>query len=295
MIPGIDPRVDYAFKKVFGTEANVPILADFLNAVLDPHPRIVELELLNPFNDKDTADDKLSILDIKARDALGQQHNVEMQMFGAEVHRHRILYYWACLHADQLNEGQKYTDLRATISIAIVNATLFPDVADYHLAFQLRSPAHPQLVFSSQQAIHLLELQKFTKAADDLANPLEEWCYFLTHAAQMDTADLPKAFTTPAVHQAMEVLTMLSQNDVERERYRARLKWERDQTAFLDEAIEKGIAKGREEGAWIGRIQMLQELLKVPVTPKQDLAALSLEELQTRAQALQEQMKAAKP
>jgi PD-(D/E)XK nuclease family transposase len=39
MIPGIDPRVDYAFKRVFGTEANVPILIDFLHAILDPMPR----------------------------------------------------------------------------------------------------------------------------------------------------------------------------------------------------------------------------------------------------------------
>jgi hypothetical protein len=37
---------------------------------------------------------------------------------------------------------------------------------------------------------------------------------------------------------AMEVLDMLSKNDVERERYQARLKWERDQTAFVDEAEE---------------------------------------------------------
>ncbi len=38
MKPGIDPRVDYAFKKVFGSEASTPTLLDFLNAVLKPPP-----------------------------------------------------------------------------------------------------------------------------------------------------------------------------------------------------------------------------------------------------------------
>src|ERR1051325_6425661 len=103
MKPGIDPKVDYAFKKVFGSEANTPILADLLNAVLrPPSRRIVELEILNPFNEKDAADARLSILDIKARDDHGQQYNFEMQLFGSRVHLQRILYYWAVLHGDQL-------------------------------------------------------------------------------------------------------------------------------------------------------------------------------------------------
>jgi PD-(D/E)XK nuclease family transposase len=38
MIPGLDPKVDYAFKKVFGSEANTPILLDLLDAVLKPPP-----------------------------------------------------------------------------------------------------------------------------------------------------------------------------------------------------------------------------------------------------------------
>jgi predicted transposase/invertase (TIGR01784 family) len=50
--------------------------------------------LLNPFNEKDTADDKLSILDIKARDQRGRQYNVEMQMLAPRVYPQRVLYYW---------------------------------------------------------------------------------------------------------------------------------------------------------------------------------------------------------
>ena len=280
MIPGIDPRVDYAFKKVFGSETTTPILSDLLHAVLKPQRRIVALQLLNPFNDKDASDDKLSILDIKARDELGQQYNVEMQLFGSHIQLQRILYYWAVLHGDQLREGQNYTALRPTLSIAIVNGVLFPAVPDYHLHFQLRSAQHPEVVFSPQMSIHLLELPKFQKRPDELTDPLDIWCYFLTHGAELDPAQMPDVLQTPMVHRAMEVLDMLSKNDVERERYQARLKWERDQTAFIDEAREEARAQAQEKGEWIGHIQFGQELLSLPFTSKEELAALPIAELQ---------------
>src|ERR1022692_3065183 len=104
MIPGIDPTVDYAFKKLFGSEANTPVLMSLLDAVLSPPPdrRIVALEIINPFNDKETPDDKLSIVDIKARDQLGRLYNVEMQMQSSATFPDRALYYWAVLYGQQL-------------------------------------------------------------------------------------------------------------------------------------------------------------------------------------------------
>jgi predicted transposase YdaD len=49
---------------------------------------------------------------------------------------------------------------------------------------------------------------------------------------------------------------------------------------------EKLIAQGREEGLWIGRIQLLEEFLELPPRSGESLAALSLEELK----ALQERL-----
>jgi hypothetical protein len=84
----------------------------------------------------------------------------------------------------------------------------------------------------------------------------------------------------------MEILGMLSQNDVERERYQARLKWERDQTAFIDEAR----MEGQDKGELIGRIRAFQQLLKFPMTPKAELGNLQVEELQQKAGALEAQL-----
>src|SRR5438132_10436556 len=132
MILGIDPKVDYAFKHLFGREATRPILIDLLDNILDPGPgrELRDLELLNPFNPKEALDDKLSILDIKARDDSGRQFNIEMQMLALPHYAQRILYYACKLHQQQLHEGEDYLALRPTDSISFLNHIWFRQVPD---------------------------------------------------------------------------------------------------------------------------------------------------------------------
>ena len=96
MILDVDPKVDFAFKRMLGKESTRPILIDLTNNVLCPKPghQLQEIELLNPFNLKETADDKLSIVDIKARDQAGRLFNVEMQMLARSVLREADSVLW---------------------------------------------------------------------------------------------------------------------------------------------------------------------------------------------------------
>lgn len=103
MKPLSDPKVDYAFKHVFGREPSKPALMSLVDAVLQPAAgeQIVSLDLLNPFNDKEALDDKLSVLDVKARDQSGRQFNLEMQILAYGAFRQRALYYWSgCIRAN---------------------------------------------------------------------------------------------------------------------------------------------------------------------------------------------------
>ena len=77
---GIKPIVDFAFKKIFGTDPNKLSLISFLNAVLALGDPIVDVVIVNPYNLQDFLDDKLSILDIKAIDANGAIYAIEMQL-----------------------------------------------------------------------------------------------------------------------------------------------------------------------------------------------------------------------
>ena len=108
-------------------------------------------------------------------------------MCASPTYPERVLYYWAKMYADQLTEGDDYDKLQATISISFLNDVLFTEFPDCHFAFELRSSRHPDLIFSDRQEMHVIELPKFRKNADELTDPFEGWCYFLKNAADLDS------------------------------------------------------------------------------------------------------------
>lgn len=63
----VNPRVDWAFKKIFGVEENKDLLISLINSIVSEKDQIVEVTLLNPYNPKNFKADKLSILDIKTK------------------------------------------------------------------------------------------------------------------------------------------------------------------------------------------------------------------------------------
>ena len=44
----INPRVDFAFKKLFGSEENKDLLISLINAIVSEEEQVVEVELKNP-------------------------------------------------------------------------------------------------------------------------------------------------------------------------------------------------------------------------------------------------------
>ena len=299
MITGIDPKIDYAFKRVFGVERNRDLLIHLIHSVLRPSPedQITDIELLDPFSEKETITDRVTILDIKARDQRGGQFNIEMQMIAHAFFLQRILYYWAKFHQQQIQEGYSYSVLRPTVSICFLNDTLFPEIPEYHLAFQLMDPEY-RVQLCRDITIHLIELPKFKREHEDLADPLDRWLYFLVNGEQLDRDTLPPQLDMLEIRHAMEELEMLTKNELERERYENRLKAIRDDIARRETALELGLTKGRAEGReegreeglakgeMIGRIHALEAILGEPNTPRETLLAKATEDLRRLAEQL---------
>ncbi len=292
MVPGIDPKVDIVFKRLFGTEANADLLIDLLNAVLDFPPAgvVTSVEILNPFNEKEALDAKLSILDVKARDAAGRHFNVEMQVLSDTAYPKRIVYYLTKLHHQQLHEGEPYETLAPSYSISFLNHLLYEDRKRWHWRFQLRDADEPAVVFGDQLELHIVELPKFNRGATELTNSCERWSYFLRHGDELDTDRLPAPLQTATIHKAMEELRMLAQNDLEREKYEARLKYQRDEASRLHGARQQGEQSGVELGVLMGRVQSYEEVLKVELTPAVLLRAMPLEQLRELADRLKTQL-----
>ena len=105
IVIGIKPTVDFAFKRLFGNPEHPRITIHFLNAVLGPSLRIRSVEFCNPILDKETEDDKLSILDILAQDDRGRLINLEIQTTVPAGLNQRLTYYVSSLSSGKFREG----------------------------------------------------------------------------------------------------------------------------------------------------------------------------------------------
>lgn len=271
MILDIDPKVDYAFKRVYGREENRDVLASILEAVLagTEFATITDLEILNPFNERFTADDKLSIVDVRARQESGELFNIEMQLLPFNEMRQRLLYYWSVSFAEQLGKGNSYAALKPTIMICFADYDVFPGRSGWHSRFRV-TDAEGRL-FSSELEIHILELPKFLADANTVATPLEQWLFFLCEATTIDPEHCPPCLTLPTIHKAIEELNMISQSEADRELYLSRRKYALDEQSFRAEGYSAGFA--------VGRIQLLESLLGLEPTPSEQLNARSINEL----------------
>jgi predicted transposase YdaD len=87
---------------------------------------------------------------------------------------------------------------------------------------------------------------------------------------------------------------MLNQTDLERERYESRRKSQLDYSTGMKVARLEGRVEGLKEGE-IAKIHLCERLLKRPETPAEQLAGLSLEDLERMAQDLEAALRAGTP
>ncbi len=81
----INPKTDFAFKKIFGSNQSKPILISSLNAMIyDGNPTITDLEIIDPYLASRVQYLKDSYLDVKARLTGGATVIIEMQVLNIE-------------------------------------------------------------------------------------------------------------------------------------------------------------------------------------------------------------------
>ena len=249
----INPRVDLVFKKIFGSPKNDDLLMSLINSIVSEEDQVSSIEVLNPYNEREFINDKLSILDIKAKDESGQYYNIEIQITDEGDYDKRALYYWAKLYSGQLEKGMKYKDLRKTIGIHLLNFTSILETKDYHSCFKLKE-VNNDFVYFKDIELHTIELSKFLENVSDndatkIKTALDLWVTFLTRNDLLSNDNLPPAFDTPQIKKAIDVLEHMSLNKGERDTYDNRLKWLMIEESALDKAREEGVEQGIEQVA----------------------------------------------
>lgn len=148
----IDPRVDYVFKVLFATVGNEDILVAFLNAIIKPPVPIVSVIIVNPYNEREFENDKLTIVDVKVTDEKGFMYQIEMQLGNHKDVRVRSAVNWAQIYSKQISKGDDYNAVKPTISIWLLtqNITAKPN---FHNVVEMRY-RHDNDLYLEHMEIH---------------------------------------------------------------------------------------------------------------------------------------------
>ncbi len=124
----INPKTDFAFKKIFGSEQSKEILISFLNAIIyEGKETISDLTIINPYQAPRLRGLKDTYLDVKAQLADNKKVIIEMQVLNVEGFEKRILYNAAKAYSIQLDAGEDYTLLNPVIALTITDFKMFTE------------------------------------------------------------------------------------------------------------------------------------------------------------------------
>jgi predicted transposase/invertase (TIGR01784 family) len=123
-----DPKTDFVFKRIFGTEPNKHLLIELLNALLDleGEQRIEDLVYLSSEQRIPVAELKLSIVDVKCRDHAQREYVVEMQILNVEAFEKRVVYNVSKAYVMQIHSGEHYLELSDVVGVTICDFELWP-------------------------------------------------------------------------------------------------------------------------------------------------------------------------
>lgn len=285
MTEKISPKVDIAFKKIFGVEDNKDLLISLINSIVSQEDQVSDITLLNPYNPQSFRKDKLSILDIKAKGVDGKRFNIEIQITDEADYDKRALYYWGKLYTEQLKTSENYSKLSKAIGIHILNFTSIPHAPKYHNVFRI-TEKDSGLQYFDDLELHTIELNKFTPDSNDelsdivvrVKSSLDMWSAFLTRNDLLDPANLPKELENDNLKKALTVLNVMNFTPAEMEAYEDSLKWLRAEAEALKKAKEEGKEEGKEEE----KVAIAKKMLAkgVGITEIAELTELTCEQIE---------------
>ena len=276
---------DYVFKRIFGKGGNEKILKSLLEAILKIH--IQKIEIKNPEIPKETIDEKLSILDIRAEINKKTIIDIEMQVGNTTAIDRRLVVYNAKLIAGDIKVSEEYKKAKDTIVICILNDTVLKRNAYLSLAM-LRYEETEEIRYvnmgykkedkylTKMCKYYIIELPKFKKKKPKVADLLEKWLYVIGGDQKMinECKD-----DNEEIKEAVKQLKEMSADEYERELYEIRERSRLTYNTEMNEAKRKGLAEGKAEEKKEIAKKMKEKGISIELI--QEITNLSLEEIET--------------
>ncbi|MGK7886524.1 MAG: Rpn family recombination-promoting nuclease/putative transposase [Crocosphaera sp.] len=279
----INPKTDYAFKKIFGSNQSKEILISFLNAILYHEKEVIQdLEILNPYSPGASFGLKDTYLDVKAKLDNDTTVLIEMQVLNKYAFDKRVMYNAAKSYANQLDSGERYILLNPVIALTIIDFIMFDNNTEILNSFVFQEEKH-KFVYNEEIKLVFLELRKFNKSLEELETISDKWIYFIKNAAEL--REKPADFkSVSALNQALEIANLAGLNREELEEIQNRTIWLTDQEGITLYAQEKGREEGIIEGRIQGKIELIitllqQKLGEISLKNRQKIETLSSQEI----------------
>ena len=262
-----DPKTDFVFKRIFGTEVHKRLLIELLNAFLelDDEHLIVDLKYLTPEQHVPVDELKLSLVDVKCFDQTGRHYVVEMQVLNVEGFEKRVVYNTSKAYVTQLRTGEDYPQLDDVVGVTICDFLLWPDSPQPNgapvpmLSRWRMQEQHGGAHGLGQVQYVFLELPKY-QAADEPHGLIDRWAYFFREAENLNV--VPSTLANPPFRDALEVARISNFTAGELEVYDQAKIAEQDARGALSLAESHGRQAGRAEGRAEGREQGIAEGLR---------------------------------
>lgn len=256
----INPKTDFAFKKIFGSKKSKDILISFLDAMLyNAEGVILDLEILDPYQAPRIKGIKDSYLDVKATITDNKTVIIEMQVLNVLGFEKRVLYNAAKAFSIQLGVGEDYTLLNPVIALTIVDFEMFTDSPKVISRYRLKEK-DDLTDYSDDIELVFVELPKFTKTLDELETPIEKWLYFLKSANQLESVP-PELGGIPALNHAFQVAQQSRLSKKELDLLEKRELFLHDSRNAILKARQEGRQEGFQEGDRQARIAIANQLL----------------------------------
>ncbi len=241
----VDIKNDIAFRKIFGNDKKTEILISFLNAImhLEGDKRIKSITIANPFQLPILPNMKASIIDVKAKDFIGNTFIVEMQVADVIAMDKRLLYYTSKEYSQQIVSGEKYTELNPVIFIGIFDFD-FTTGTEY-LSHHAICNVETQERVIKDMDFYFIELTKFQKLAEDLNNITDKWIYFIKEAENLNV--IPSNLNDIGLTEAYQYANQNSWTQAELDAYNYAGMREQDDRGRMEKALQKGIEKKEKE------------------------------------------------
>ena len=276
----VKAKLDVVFQKIFTDKNNETLLKSFVSDILDiPYDDITEMVIENSEITPDEIDSKFTRFDLKLT-VDDKLVNVEIQVNNYGDFRERSLYYWAQRYGGQLKRGETYFDVQKTISICIVDFSIF-ETDSYCSTYTMADLEHKSIL-TDKCAMHFFELPKLdgVYSADDKK---KLWMQLINSESEEELEMLART-NVPEIKQGVMVIKELSADERVKEFARRREERLREELSALGnaerrgraEGIDIGLRKGRAEGINQERNRIIQSLKQAGMSDEQINAILSV-------------------